>query len=291
MVEISSVMASIIANAASKQTISGKDYINPDDGLLYCGNCNTPKQFLLNLPAIGDEEPRLEKVPIMCKCKEQEYEEEKRREQERKDLEYIELLRSRSFMGNKFVDNTFDSFRVTKGNEAVLKICHRYADNFGEMIRRNQGLLFYGNVGTGKTFAAACIANALLNRKVSVVMTSFVELLRELQGFKENEQELTQKLCKAKLLIVDDLGAERNSEFALEKVYEVIDARYRSKLPMVLTTNLSLEEMKQATDIRRSRIYDRIFEMCYPVCFTGPSFRKAEASKRYKETKYILEGE
>ena len=94
----------------------------------------------------------------------------------------------------------------------------------------------------------------------------------------------------AKLLIIDDLGAERSTDFALEKVYNIIDSRYRAGLPMILTTNLTLKEMKEATDIRYSRIYDRIFEVCYPMEFTGPSWRKVEASRRFEEMRQFLEG-
>ena len=98
-----------------------------------------------------------------------------------------------------------------------------------------------------------------------------------------------QRLNRAKLLIVDDLGAERETGFAVEKVYDIIDSRYRAKLPMILTTNLSLEEMKKATDLRYARIYDRIFELCYPVQFTGKSWRRAEAARRFEEMQRLLE--
>ena len=99
------------------------------------------------------------------------------------------------------------------------------------------------------------------------------------------------RLNRAKLLIIDDLGAERGTDFALEKVYDIIDSRYRAKLPVILTTNLSMDELKQATDIRYARIYDRIFEMCYPLEFVGRSWRKAEANRRFKELEALLEGE
>jgi DNA replication protein DnaC len=159
------------------------------------------------------------------------------------------------------------------------------------MLQRNQGLLLYGDVGTGKTFSSACIANALLDKKIPVVMTSFVKLLEKTRGFDEDDESIIRQLNKAKLLVIDDLGAERGSDYALEKVYDIVDSRYRANLPMILTTNLDLEEMKAERDIRRSRIYDRIFEVCYPVKFTGISFRKAEANKRFREMRDFLEGE
>ena len=97
--------------------------------------------------------------------------------------------------------------------------------------------------------------------------------------------------CIAKLLIIDDLGAERSTDFALEKVYNVVDSRYRAKRPIILTTNLSMEEMKETLDIRYTRIFDRIFEMCYPMQFKGLSWRKGEAARRYNDTKSFLEGD
>lgn len=125
----------------------------------------------------------------------------------------------------------------------------------------------------------------------SVVMTSFVRILQEMQGFdREREETFTNKLNSVKLLIIDDLGAERSTDYALEKVYGIIDNRYRAKKPLILTTNLTLQQMQEATDIRYARIYDRIFEMCYPMEFSGVSWRKREAAQRYEETRKILEG-
>lgn len=285
------LLAGVIRTAEQNQPHSDDDYVNPDDGLLYCGKCKTRKQYLLEFPSVNGKPKEFHKVPVMCECRKKEAEEEKRREQERKDMELIRELRSRSLMDDKFRDQTFEAFKTTQENTRALKLSRRYADGFDEMVERNQGLLFWGDVGTGKTFSAACIANALLERRIPVVMTSFVKLLESVQTFKEDEEKLLSRLNRAKLLIIDDLGAERSTDFALEKVYNIIDSRYRARLPMILTTNLNLEEMKQVTDIRYSRIYDRIFEVCYPVKFTGASFRKVEANRRYREMKNFLEGD
>ena len=291
MQRMDALMAGVIQKAFENQPKDDSDYINPDDGLLYCGRCRTRKQYLLQMPTKEGEEKVFHKVPVVCDCRKKEMEEEERRRKEREEMEIVQKLRSKSLMDDKFRDQTFDTFRTTKDNERALKLCRRYADGFDQMLEKNQGLLFWGDVGTGKTFSAACIANALLERRIPVVMTSFVKLLESVQGFKEDEEKLMSQLNRAKLLIIDDLGAERGTDFALEKVYNIIDSRYRARLPMILTTNLDLEDMKRVTDIRYSRIYDRIFEVCYPVKFTGPSFRKVEANRRFKEMKDFLEGD
>lgn len=89
--------------------------------------------------------------------------------------------------------------------------------------------------------------------------------------------------------IFDDLGPSGVQIMHMENVYNIIDSRYRKGLPMILTTNLSLDEMKREVDVRYSRIYDRIFENCYPMQFTGPSWRKTEASRRFKDMEKLLE--
>ena len=96
-------------------------------------------------------------------------------------------------------------------------------------------------------------------------------------------------LNDASLLVLDDLGAERSTDYALEKVYNVIDSRVRANRPMILTTNLTMGEMTNPQDIRYSRIYDRIFECCYPVEVTGQSFRKAAAAARFEEMRKLVE--
>lgn len=274
----------IIKAARDSQTHDPSDFFGTD-GLLYCGECRTPKEKML---LIGDDEL---KVPVMCKCREEKVREEEEEKKRRDAMDRSMRLRENSLMDGKFWESNFNTFRTTKHNARNLKLCKRYATGFDEMLKKNQGLLFTGDVGTGKTYAAACIANYLLDRCIPVVMTSFVKILGLAQNFRGDEEErYIRRMNMAKLLVIDDLGAERSTDFALEKVYNIIDSRYRARLPMILTTNLTLKDMKEATDIRYSRIYDRIFETCYPMEFVGPSWRKVEASRRFDEMKKFLEG-
>ena len=90
--------------------------------------------------------------------------------------------------------------------------------------------------------------------------------------------------------IIDDLGAERGTDFALENVYNVIDSRVREQKPLIITTNLKLAEIRSPNNMRLSRIYDRLNGL-YPMQFTGLSYRKHDAAARLKEIKSILEGD
>ena len=284
-------MKNIAARGLSKQVMNPGDYVGPD-GLLMCGKCGEAKQRIMDFADPTPENPehtRQLKVATMCRCEREIEEQQKREEQAAEDMERIRTLKKASLMDEKFSYATFEHFKPTKYNERNLKLCLRYAEKFDLMLEKNQGLLFWGDVGTGKSYAAACIANHLLDRKVPVIMTSFVKLLEVIQASREEEPAILSRLGYARLVIFDDLGAERGTDYAMEKVYNIIDSRYRKGLPMILTTNLSLDEMKREVDVRYSRIYDRIFENCYPMQFTGPSWRKTEASRRFKDMEKLLE--
>lgn len=291
---VSGALGGLMAQAQRAGQPENGDYYD-SEGFLVCGKCHTRRQVEVNMPDLKavpfDPKKKVRvKMPVSCRCRaERRYQEEQMLQQD-KDMRAMEALKRQSLMDERLLDVSFDSFRKTNDNAYNLKLCLRYANHFDEMLAKNQGLLFYGGVGTGKTFAAACIANHLLNQRIPVIMTSFVKLLESMQGFSEDDSALIARLNRAKLLIIDDLGAERSTDYALEKVYDIVDSRYRAKLPIILTTNLSMTELKESTDIRYTRIYDRIFEMCYPMQFKGQSWRKVEAARRFDAMKNFLEG-
>ena len=96
----------------------------------------------------------------------------------------------------------------------------------------------------------------------------------------DGRNEVLDRLNRYRLLILDDFGMERGTEYALEQVYNVIDSRTRSGKPLIVTTNLSLDELKNPSDTAHARIYDRVLELCVPICFTGESLRKAHAGEK-----------
>ena len=100
--------------------------------------------------------------------------------------------------------------------------------------------------------------------------------------------DMAQFVFDCDLLIIDDLGTERNTDYGLEKVYNVIDSRYLAGKPLILTTNLMLTDMKENTDTRYKRIYDRILERCVPVKIDGVSRREAMANDNMQTMKSIL---
>lgn len=291
--EFYDIMKGLTSKWLASQVVKDCD-IYDDNDILICGVCGEPRQEFREWSNPTEEDPNRKtalKTTRMCKCERDKHDEEERIKKQNEDLERISYLKKVSLMDSKFQNATFDSFQHTKFNQKNLKFCKRYATAFDEMLKKHQGLLLWGGVGTGKSFSAACIANYLLQNKVSVIMTSFVKILEQIQKAPEEEPNFMRRLMNVKLVIFDDLGAERNTSYALEKIYNFVDSRYRSGLPMVLTTNLDLNEMQEETNNQYARIYDRIFEVCYPMQFTGPSFRRQAAFKSYDEMGKFLEGE
>lgn len=274
--------AVIKAATAAKADKNAEDYYK--DGVLVCGKCHTNKEKKIQLAG------ECVTVRCICKCESEERERIQKQKDYEEEMRRIERLKVASLMDAKLKSATLKTFTQKEDNQKLYTIVKNYVDNFETFYKSNRGLLFWGTVGTGKSYAAACIANELLNRETPVVMTSFVKVLQVIQDNTENETEFVNRLCAARLLIIDDLGTERNTDYALEKVYNVIDSRYRTGKPLILTTNLNLQDMQMTQDIRHQRIYDRIFEMCHPVMVNGTSWRINQAKERFNETKRLLEG-
>ena len=274
---------SALGDIIERQRPVGQDIERRDDGLAYCISCGGAKEKRIMIA--GQERV----VPCLCKCEKEKRDKEKAEEAARQEMLRVRDLKASSGMDKKLRGASFSAFEETDDNRAVLALAKKYTGNFKGMEERNQGLLFYGSVGTGKSYTAACIANALMEEQVSVIMTSFVKILLDIRGTEDEAGYMTM-LNRPRLLIIDDLGAERNTEYALEKVYGIIDNRVRAEKPMILTTNLSLEEMMECRDIRYQRIYDRILEVCYPVEMNWKSFRRRTAAERFNEMKRFMEG-
>ena len=147
----------------------------------------------------------------------------------------------------------------------------------------------FGDVGTGKSFFAGCIANALLDQDVPVLMTSFPTILNQLTGvYPEERVDFINSLNDYDLLIIDELGVERSTEFAMEQMFEVIDRRYRSGKPMIITTNLTLEQLRNPPDLAHARIYERILERRAPILFSGENFRKQKSEENKRIARMIV---
>lgn len=254
------------------------DYIV--DGLLYCGKCHTAKQVRLEIMGT------IRTPMCLCKCEAEERDRMREEIERQQRLYRIEKMRRAGFPESEMIKWTFAN--DDKMNPKISEIAKRYADNFDTMKAKNKGLLLYGTVGTGKSFHAACIVNELIDKGYPCLMTNFSRLVNTIQGMYAGKQEYIDGLNKFALLVIDDLSSERNTEYMNEIVFNIIDSRYRAGLPVIITTNLTNDEIKNPADIQKQRTYSRLLEMTIPVNVTGVDRRRMKLKNDYAEFADIL---
>ncbi|MDO5096987.1 MAG: ATP-binding protein [Peptostreptococcaceae bacterium] len=242
-----------------------KEYIK--EGHAYCKVCHERKDGkpiqMLNKPMI---------FKMACRCDRDREVKEKERE---KQME-IERLKRNCF--NSIIQWAY-TFENYKGEEnQSLIIAKNFVKDYEEMKKENIGLLFYGSVGSGKTYLACSIANALIEQyQISVKIRNFAQIINELQksSFDLDKNAYIESLVNTSVLILDDLGIERDTSYAKEQVYNIVNNRYLKQKPTIFTTNLSYDTISNCTEsVEYQRIYSRIIEMCIPVMVVGEDFRK-----------------
>lgn len=234
------------------------------DGLLHCANCGGALERRLPAPVLGRDI-----FPTTCKCRMEQFEKERKEAEARQHENTVNAYRGVCFHERRMVEWNFEN---DNGSTPAMDKAKDYVEHWSVMKKEGIGLLLWGGVGTGKTYMAACIANALINQEKRVFMTDFATI-SNISIF--DAAEYVKSLGNYDLLIIDDYGAERNSQFALQNVFDVINRRWESGKPLIVTTNLELDDIRNANpdDITRARINDRILEMCKPIYVAGDSMR------------------
>lgn len=247
-----------------------------EDGLLRCKVCGEKLQKEVEF--LG----RKRIVNLSCSCRIKEREQRAAEERKRQ----IESNRDICFDNPNMRNWSFDN--DDGNNPRISNAMKKYCEHFPGFLKSGKGLLLYGDLGTGKTYYASCIANQLINDGYRCRMTNFPTLINKIQATFEHRQEVMDEINRYSLLIIDDLGVERNSQFMLENVYNIIDSRYRIGKPIIITTNLTGEQLKNPGDVGFARIYDRILAMCHPIKFEGKSRRAKGLSNEFIRTNQIL---
>lgn len=180
----------------------------------------------------------------------------------------------------KYEGLTFEDYEVDEDNQIAVKAAHKLLENL------NQGAFFYGSFGTGKTMLAAIIAQEHLKRGRSVLFVKLPDLLRSVRATyskesKASDVEVLQQIYNVPILILDDVKAVRQSKFAGDMLFGIIDARDNAGLQTIMTSNNTLKELAAALDnptdseptYDGSRIYDRCKANCFPIKLEGLSRR------------------
>jgi len=256
-----------------------------------CPDCGQ-EIMLFDIPyigAIGQE--------VKCQCVE-DREERERQERITSGTAIIrQKMREASGMGKRYQLYTFGRFKRNESNGAALDAALQFVEDYCAGQAKYGGIMLCGNAGTGKTFLACAIANALIDRRPisddnaenaawgchslgyysPVTFFGTADLMQRIRssfngyGAGESGASLVERCKSAKLLILDDFGAEKISDWVREVVYDIVEHRWQNLMHTVLTTN---ETPASLRDKYGDRIADRVKNMCATFPLTGKSQRK-----------------
>lgn len=245
-----------------------------EDGLLHCGKCRTPKQCRIEINGTIRTEF------CMCECENQAYLQERSKLKAMQEHDLLERRRSICFNEHSALYESRFSLDDGEGDRSAFRIFKNYADNFKTALDENHGLLIYGNVGSGKTFAAACIANQAIDNGFTAYFTNFAEIKNNLWNAKD-KQDFVNDVCSYDLLVIDDFGTESDSSYTSEIVTNIFDTRVNKQKPMILTSNLTPEQLKKGGEIEYQRIISRVLGNCMAIKYVGDDRRNIGRTRHY----------
>lgn len=279
-----SIFREILKAAAVPVTENPGDY-RDDNGLLHCGICGKPKQMIAP-EEVADIAPIL---TVQCDCQEaQSQRAEDQQKKLRKRMLADETMRILEDLGACGFPR--DVFSSDDGGDAETRSkAIAYVNGFEKARGAALGLMFVGPVGSGKTFWTSCIASQLIEDGMMVMFTDLRRLVNAANDKNgENRKYILRSVRGCDLLVLDDLGVERESSFMAEQVFQIIDERYQAKRPMIITSNLDPSMMAKATEPGEARIYQRILERCKIIQVSAIKRRSANAAKNSAIWKEIL---
>jgi DNA replication protein DnaC len=192
----------------------------------------------------------------------------------------LERKLGNALIPHRFKSRTFASYiATTPKQQKALSVCQGYADNFREHFDAGRCLLLMGKPGTGKTHLAAAIANHIMTTsKAAAVYRTVGGILQYIKGSYDKASEYSEaqafdSLTKPHLLVIDEVGATKPTEFELATLFQIINSRYEEQLPTIVISNLSSKELPAALG---ERCVDRLREGGgIAVGFDWESARKA----------------
>ena len=201
-------------------------------------------------------------------------EEEKKLELMQEFSKKVEKIIKNSKMSKRNLSYKFDNFEPNNSNRKVFNNLKNYSEELLNGIEK-KGLILVGNNGGGKTHLACSIANKLIENGIPVIYGTLINLFAELRNSYDtynniSEMEIIKLYENVDLLIIDDLGKEKPSEWGLEKLFTIVNSRYENNLPVIITTNYNqnslVERLSLNGEIETAKsIISRLYEMCYLV--------------------------
>ena len=195
----------------------------------------------------------------------------------------IEEFKELSHLSDDDIESLKKPYQKTAYNIKAYDKCKAYIDGFDSNTEK--GFLFIGNPGTGKSYLCKKIAYAVLKKFKSVLFITANDIVENQKQRIQDKELINMKdyAFDVDLLILDDLGAESNSEYNASIIFDVVNRRLEQRKPTLYTSNLTIQELKDYDG--KGRIYDRILASVIDVySFTGESFRK----KKFEEEREVI---
>ena len=249
------------------------------DGIWYCGICHTPKQYNRQAGEIWIN------AMCLCECQREAYDREEAAWRKKSEEKEITRKKISCFPAAAMTNWTFEN--DDRARPVVSDMCARYCDSFGDALKDGTGILFYGGVGTGKSYYAACIANRLIEDGYTV---RFDNARGYADKAFEDKEDFLDTISGADLLILDDLGMERTTDYMRETVFQILDKRCQSGKPIIVTTNLTNDQLKAPRSVDEDRVFSRLLESTVPILMKGEDRRRAAGLNKTKEWREKLLG-
>ncbi|MCS7231613.1 MAG: ATP-binding protein [Elusimicrobiota bacterium] len=173
------------------------------------------------------------------------------------------------------IDKNFSNFVIDENLEGVINTVNLYLRK--ELYKKGYGIYFYGNTGSGKTHLSFAILNYINHNTdlfgFAVYIPEFIQKIRDHYSSGDIDINPVLEVAKIPVLLLDDLGAERYTEWTSEQIVQLLDFRYRNKLATIITSNLKLNDLKEKVG---ERIYSRVVGLSKPVLILNEDFRMKE---------------
>jgi len=252
-----------------------------ENGVLYCGYCHKPKSIQHRL--LG----KLRRFPVDCDCMSDCRQRIALARQQREKQERAEACRRHAlpfpYMRQwDFAHDDGDSPHITG-------YARQFTQHFPELKQLGLGLFLFGSSGTGKTFTAAEIVNALCDEGYHCLVTSFLEIINRLLSLnRENRHDYIDEVCRHDLLVFEDYGTEPETYFSDMNVLEIVNTCYQKRIPLIITTPLPRDALSKAGNPTRLLALARLKERCYCLTLTNTRRKRSQAKERAETARRLL---
>lgn len=211
------------------------------------------------------------------------------------NLKQINKLFKNNNLGKRQLNSTFDNYKITNKNKNAYENIKKYVNKLIDGDT-NKGLFITGAYGVGKTYLAACIANEVIKNGKTVVFGTLIQLLDFIRdSYKDSEvtnKDYLSLYSNVDLLIIDDLGKEKPTDWVLEKLFLIVNNRYNNYLPIVITTNYNRSQLRERLCINNNysivdSIISRLYEMCGGIEINDGDHRMSQFPKFGKNNKSV----